>query len=289
MMNIIVNLNKPRDISSHAAVSKVKRLFGAKKAGHAGTLDPVATGVLLVCLNEATKITGFLSTLEKEYRVRLKLGERTDTYDGTGKVVETLNVPQLNEADILDILPGFTGEIQQTPPAYSAVKISGKPSYKLARKGLEVILQPKTVYITSLELLGFHSPYIDLHVSCSKGTYIRSICNDIGIALKTGAHMISLERTRVGDFRIDASATLQELEQNKSGIYTIDSALNHMKELILDENLFRKTRNGVPIEVQDSEILLQTDDYIKLKDPTKNIFGIGRFDGRRILIERILN
>ena len=137
-MNIVINLNKPESISSHRAANDVGRLFAAKKAGHAGTLDPIATGVLIVCLNEATKITRFLSDLDKEYIVRLKLGERTDTYDSTGRILETKDWHSIKETDIHEILKNFIGLIKQTPPMYSAVKIGGQPLYKLARKGIDI-------------------------------------------------------------------------------------------------------------------------------------------------------
>ncbi|MBM4141723.1 MAG: tRNA pseudouridine(55) synthase TruB, partial [Nitrospira sp.] len=197
-MNVVINLNKPKEISSQQAVIKVKKIFAARKAGHAGTLDPIATGVLIVCLNEATKITRFLSDLNKEYIVRLKLGERTDTLDVTGRIIEKKDCLSLNVADISPVLSNFTGQIKQIPPMYSAVKIGGQQLYKLARKGMNVERPERMITIYGIDLINFEQPYLDLNISCSKGTYIRTLCDDIGNDLGVGAHMVSLERTRVG-------------------------------------------------------------------------------------------
>jgi tRNA pseudouridine55 synthase len=246
-MNIVINLNKPENISSQQAVTKVKRLFAAGKAGHAGTLDPIATGVLIVCLNEATKITRFLSALDKEYVVRLKLGERTDTYDLTGRIIEKKDFGFLHESDIHKVLSNYKGQIMQTPPMYSAIKKDGIPLYELARKGISIERPGRMVHIYAIELLNFDLPYLDLRVSCSKGTYIRTLCEDIGNALGIGAHMVSLKRTKTGKFKIENSVSLEELKFKKDACYSIDSAISHFNEIILDENSYQKAKNGVPI------------------------------------------
>ncbi|MDH5769559.1 MAG: tRNA pseudouridine(55) synthase TruB, partial [Nitrospirota bacterium] len=204
-INVVINLNKPKDVSSQQAVIKVKKFYSARKAGHAGTLDPIATGVLIVCLNEATKITRFLSDLDKEYIVRLKLGERTDTYDITGKIIEKKECPSFQVADISPVLSDFIGEIKQIPPMYSAIKIGGQQLYKLARKGMDIERPGRMITVYGIDLMDFEQPYIDLKISCSKGTYIRTLCDDIGRELGVGAHMVSLERTRVGSFKIEDS------------------------------------------------------------------------------------
>jgi len=301
-MNIVINLNKPENISSQQAVTRVKRLFSAKKAGHAGTLDPMATGVLIVCLNEATKITRFLSDLNKEYVVRLKLGERTDTYDSTGRVTDRADFHFIKESDIHKILSNFIGHIKQTPPMYSAIKIGGQPLYKLARKGLSVERPERDITVHAMDLLSFDPPYLDLKISCSKGTYIRTICDDIGNALGVGAHMVSLRRTRIGAFRIEDSVSIEGLSNNKDPGYSIDSAIIHLKEIILDEESYAKAKNGVsiicpalclfpPLLTGDERVPENSsiNQYIRLKSPQHVLFGIGKIENNRITIERLLN
>lgn len=297
--SLVINLNKPRDISSHNAVTKVKQLFSVKKAGHAGTLDPIATGVLIVCLNEATKITRFLSDLNKEYIVRLKLGERTDTYDLTGRIIEKTRCPLLNETDIQDVLSKFKGQIKQMPPMYSAIKVNGKRLYKLARIGMNIERPERTINIYKIDLLYFNLPLLDLRISCSKGTYIRTLCDDIGKALCVGAHMVSLERTRVGIFSIGDSASMEEVQSKKDAWHSMDSAISHLNEMILDEDAYHKARNGMPIItnkihlhphlLKEDRGELQIDQYIRLKSPENILFAIGKLEGNIIIIERLLN
>ena len=306
--NLVINLNKPENISSQQAVIKVKRLFSAKKAGHAGTLDPIATGILIVCLNEATKITRFISDLDKEYIVRLKFGERTDTYDLTGKIVEKTDYFFINEADIHKVLNNFTGRIKQIPPMYSAIKIGGQPLYKLARLGMNIKRPERTIDIYKLDLLSFNLPYLDLKISCSKGTYIRTLCDDIGNVFGVGAHMVSLERTRIGMFRIEDSASIEELKSKKDACHSIDSAISHLHEIILDEDSYYKAQNGIPITVNNLPLLpfrpvpkvfgireggdgefSDMNQYVRLKSPENILFGIGKVEHNYIKIERLLN
>ncbi len=287
-MDAVINFRKPENISSQNAVTKVKRLFGVRKAGHAGTLDPMATGVLIICLNEATKITGFLSDLEKEYRVSLKLGERTDTYDSTGNTLEQTPCPSFTESDILGVLEHFTGQIKQIPPMFSAIKKNGQPLYKLARKGMTVKRPERTVTIPSIKLIHVHLPYVDLNVQCSKGTYIRTLCDDIGKSLGVGAHMVSLERTRIGFFKIEHAVSLEELPSyNKGACFSIDSALSHLNEILLDNDTYHKARNGRPVDVPFRT--LHTNQYVRLKNPENILFGIGRVEGNTVKMVRMLH
>ena len=300
-MNPVINLNKPKDISSQQAVTKVKQLFGARKAGHAGTLDPMATGVLIVCLNEATKIARFLSDLDKEYIVRLKLGERTDTYDSTGAIIDKRDVRLIDEKEIYEILERFTGSIRQTPPMYSAIKVGGKPLYKLARKGIHIERAERMISIQSIRLLQFDLPFITLKVSCSKGTYIRTLCDDIGNALGTGAHMVFLERSRIGFFCIENSASFEDILFKKSAHHSMDAALSHLDEIILTEDDFRRAKNGMPIYTAYPSISafnsggiaavekVPKSQYVRLKDPENILFGIGKIEDKVIKIERLLN
>jgi tRNA pseudouridine55 synthase len=298
-MNIVINLNKPKDISSQQAVTRVKRFYKAKKAGHAGTLDPMATGVLLICLHEATKITRFLSDLDKEYLVRLKLGERTNTYDATGTVLETKNIMNIGENKVRHILQGFIGEIRQVPPMYSALKMNGKPLYKLARKGIDIPRKERAVTIHDIALQKIDIPYVEFRAICSKGTYIRTLCDDIGRLLGVGAHMVSLERTRIGKFTVEDAASLDEIGF-KECTHTLDSALSHLEYVVLDHREYTGARNGRPFSVQQNGPLYKkiqelqfrqsiTSRFLRLKGPEDETFGIGKLKDREIIIERLFN
>ncbi len=321
MNDIVINLNKAVNISSQKAVTQVKHLFSAKKAGHAGTLDPMATGVLLVCLNKATKITRFLSDLDKEYVVRLKLGESTDTYDSTGTIIRKADYGHLREKDIYIALKTFIGRTKQIPPMYSAIKMKGKPLYKLARKGITIQRPKREISISAINLLSFHSPYLDFRISCSKGTYIRTLCDDIGNLLEVGAHMVSLQRTKIGRFSLENAASIHEIRERQGAWYSMDSALAHLEEVILDNDSWQEAKNGRQILVSSNALkklteysyLLKTfqketvnniplvetqekgcesffmNQYIRLKNPEKKLFGIGKVDGNSIRIERLLN
>jgi tRNA pseudouridine55 synthase len=289
-MDVIINLNKPMDISSQQAVLKVKKLFSAKKAGHAGTLDPIATGILIVCLNQATKVTRFLSDLDKEYIVGMKLGERTDTGDLTGRLLEKKNVLPLKEADICEVLKNFVGDIRQIPPMYSAIKVKGQPLYKLARMGIEIQRPERPVRIYRIDLIRFDQPYLELKILCSKGTYIRTLCGDIGNVLHVGAHVIFLKRTRVGNFRIEDSVSVEELKCGKNTTYSIDSAISHLSAIMLDEESCNKARKGMPvIMITAKQSASHIKHYVRLKDPENRLFAIGRLEQDRITVERLLN
>ncbi|PKL51711.1 MAG: tRNA pseudouridine(55) synthase TruB [Nitrospira bacterium HGW-Nitrospira-1] len=286
-MHVIINLNKPSGITSRQAVTKVKRLLGAGKAGHAGTLDPQATGVLLICLNEATKVTRFLMDMDKQYKARIKLGERTDTCDAEGRVIESRDVSFLSEAVLIDTVRTFKGSIQQKPPMYSAVKIGGKALYKLARKGIEIDRPDRTVHIYDIKITSIDIPYFDVTISCSKGTYIRSICDDIGLKLGTGAHMTSLERTAVGGFHIKDSFSFDDLASNEKQFYSIDQALVKLPVIELDEADYCKAKHGMQIILKSFSSY--NGEFVKLKDPAGNLFAVGRARSNVISIERVLH
>ena len=202
-------LDKPLGLSSNAALQKAKRLLGARKAGHAGTLDPLASGLLLVLFGEATKFAGPLLDADKEYVATLKLGERTTTGDAEGAILETRYVSLEN---LSDVLARFRGEIEQVPPMHSALKHKGTPLYRLARRGQEVERSPRKVFISTLEAVTQEGGKLVLRVVCSKGTYIRTLAEDIGAALGCGAHLSALRRTASGGFRVEDALTLESLE-----------------------------------------------------------------------------
>lgn len=234
-VNGILLLDKPSGLSSNHALQHVKRLYGAAKAGHTGSLDPLATGMLPICLGEATKLSAQLLDADKTYRVRMRLGERTDTADADGEVVETADYGCVDEAGVVAVLPRFVGEIEQIPPMYSALKHEGQRLYALARKGESVAREPRRVHIHALKLLEMADAELELEVSCSKGTYVRTLVEDLAAALGTLAHVIALRRTRVGPF---AGPMHDENElvsvQEQGGLAALDALLLPCEAALID-------------------------------------------------------
>lgn len=208
---LIFLVNKPIGWSSFDVVKKIRIHFGVKKVGHAGTLDPRATGLLIVGIGKKTKRISDYSDLEKEYEATLILGATTASYDAETEVIECRSAAGIKKEDIIRVIKMFTGVILQKPPMYSAIKLNGKPLYKYARKGREIELEAREVEISQIDLLDFQLPEVKLRVVCSKGTYIRSLANDIGEKLGCGAHLSSLVRTRIGNFHLDDAFSLEEL------------------------------------------------------------------------------
>ena len=208
----VLNINKPAGMTSHDVVDAVRKILGVRRVGHTGTLDPQATGVLPLCVGRATRIAQFLTQADKEYVMTLCLGVTTDTLDAAGKETGRVEDIQVRREDLLAILPRFVGEIQQVPPIFSAKKYRGERLYRLARRGEKVERQPVAIRVHALELLEFASPFARLRATCSKGTYARSLCDDIGRALGCGGHLHALTRTRSGRFSLDGILTLEELE-----------------------------------------------------------------------------
>lgn len=211
-INGILLLDKPLHLSSNQALQKVKRLFNARKAGHTGSLDPLATGMLPICFGKATKLAQKILESNKSYYVKIKLGEKTKTGDREGEVIATKPIDHILKESIQTILQKFQGEIQQIPPMFSALKYQGKPLYELARQGIEIERQPRTVHIHELTLLNFEKDTADFSVHCSKGTYIRTLAEDIAEALNTCAHVIELRRLNVSPFKENQMIPLATLE-----------------------------------------------------------------------------
>lgn len=220
---VLLNFYKPAGWTSFDVVKKVRNISRIKKVGHAGTLDPFATGVLLVALGRATKQISTIMELDKEYVGEVELGVRTDTLDVTGKIIEELPTKHVSATEITNISRQFVGEIEQIPPKYSAIQINGVRAYQLARKGKKVELKPRKIKIFSFEILSFENPLIKIKVACSKGTYIRAIARDIGKILGTGAYLKSLVRTRIGSYRVEDAISMQDfvemmkIQQHVSG------------------------------------------------------------------------
>jgi tRNA pseudouridine55 synthase len=209
----ILNINKPEGWTSFDVVKKVRRLLRVKKVGHAGTLDPFATGVLLVCTGRATKRVSKLMGLEKEYVGVVELGKTTDTLDVTGSIVEEREVPAVTLDEVRQVAGEFVGRISQVPPAYSALKVNGRRMYKLARKGEAVALPPRTVEIYAVDVLDLNLPELTIRVRCGKGTYIRALARDIGERLGTVAYLRTLQRTAIGPYRIEDALRIEDLEE----------------------------------------------------------------------------
>ena len=232
----IVVLDKANGLSSNAALQEVKRLYEANKAGHAGSLDPLATGVLPVCLGEATKVSQFLLDSDKRYRARIKLGIRTDTGDSEGSIIERNEGISVSRKAIERALTKFKGEVEQVPPMHSAIKMNGVPLYKLARKGITLEREPRLVTLYQICLVEFVNSELELEISCSKGTYIRTIADDLGQELGCGAHVIELRRTQAGVFTEKDSISSEELalEKENRGLDKIDQFLIPMDRAIQD-------------------------------------------------------
>jgi tRNA pseudouridine55 synthase len=239
-MDGILNINKPKDISSYGVVDKVKKILRVHKVGHAGTLDPQATGVLLVCLGKATKIVQFLMPLEKEYRAEMMLGVTTDTDDAQGCVIRQEDNVSIPETRLREVFKEFLGELSQIPPMASAVKHEGKRLYRLAREGIAVLPKPRKIQIHKIDILGYKNSIVRFSVVCSKGTYIRALCRDIGNKLGCGAHVKNLQRLRIGSFNINSALSLEELEASSyknnidAFLYSPETAIEHLPKMVVN-------------------------------------------------------
>lgn len=209
----ILLIDKPQGPTSHDVVDRVRRKLKMKRIGHAGTLDPNATGLLIILVGKATKVSQYLMSLDKEYQGELKLGETTDSYDVEGEITATKDVPELSEDEVKEVLKGFVGDQYQTPPMFSAKKIDGVPLYKLARKGQEVKREPRFIRINELAVVEMNLPLVHFYVSCTKGTYIRTLAHDIGQKIGCGAHLTDLRRTSSDKFDVDDAVMLEDFEQ----------------------------------------------------------------------------
>ncbi|MBA3580876.1 MAG: tRNA pseudouridine(55) synthase TruB [Gammaproteobacteria bacterium] len=252
----VLLLDKPIGMSSNAALQKVKRLYNAQKAGHTGSLDPLATGVLPLCFGEATKVSGFLLDADKRYLCECRLGVTTTTGDAEGEVLLTREVPVLSDVYLQTVLAKFTGTLQQIPPMYSALKRDGVPLYKLARKGETVERAARTIKIYALHLNEWQADRLVLDVSCSKGTYIRSLAEDIGEAIGCGAHLTMLRRIKAGPYEIEQSVTFEQLEQALHRVESIDAyllpldgAIQALPAIVLPAELARLMLQGQAVSV----------------------------------------
>ncbi len=211
-MEGILLVDKPRDHTSHDVVARLRGKLKMKRIGHAGTLDPMATGLLVILVGKATKVSQYLVGLDKEYEGTIELGKVTDTQDADGEVMETRPVPDLTDADVLTAVKTFLGDQYQMPPMYSAIKIAGVPLYKSARKGEEIEREPRFIRVMSWEVLRFATPQIDFRLTCTKGTYVRTLAHDLGAKLGCGAHLSALRRTATDKFKVGQALTLEQIQ-----------------------------------------------------------------------------
>jgi len=256
-MDGVIVIDKPGGLSSSAVVLKVKGIVGARKAGHAGTLDPIATGVLPLCINEGTKLVPFFMQCEKEYIATLRLGIETDTQDREGAVIRQTEVIPADHVEILRVFNEFQGAVLQTPPMFSALKHNGVPLYRIARMGGDVPRRPRSITIYRIAVLSFDLPFITFSVQCSRGTYIRTLCADIGTRLQCGAHLVELKRVRNGAFHITGALPLEELKAEvrngslEKHIIPLNEALPELPEVIVNQQLGKKVFHGMPCTVSD--------------------------------------
>lgn len=286
----ILVLDKPAGMSSNQALQVAKRLYCAAKAGHTGSLDPLATGVLPLCFGEATKFSQFLLDADKAYESTFVLGAVTDTGDAEGQVVDTCDAGGVTEADVVAALAAFRGEIEQTPSMYSAIKHQGQPLYKLARQGVEVERKARRVVIKRLDLVDFRGgprAELDIYLECSKGTYVRSIAEDLGRALGCGAHVAQLRRTMAGPFRLADSVSLGTLEALKANgqeaqmdalLLPADAAVEALPLVRLSESGGFYIRQGQPVQVPNAPC----DGMVRVALESGEFLGVGEIldDGR---------
>jgi tRNA pseudouridine55 synthase len=283
-------VDKPEGLTSLEVVREVKRRLGVRKAGHLGTLDPFATGVLPIAINEGTKLVPFIGEESKEYEAVLKMGEETTTDDLTGKVISRKPWEQVSPEMIHTAFRGFLGKIRQIPPMYSAVKMNGKPLYRLARKGIEVERKEREVEILNIHIEEVQPPKVRFSVSCSKGTYIRSLAKDIGRKIGCGAHLTQLRRVRSGPFTLEKAISWERLknfsktENLSPWLVSLREALSCLPEVIGDERLVKKIRLGKEMVVRDLSPqplpVFEKGEWLKITSPEEGLVAILRSEVR---------
>lgn len=300
MINGVIVIRKEQGFTSHDVVAKMRGICGQKKIGHTGTLDPAATGVLPVCLGSGTKLCDMLADRDKEYVAELLLGVTTDTQDMTGTVLAEQAV-KVTEDEVRKVCESFVGDYNQIPPMYSALKVGGKKLYELAREGKSVERQARPVRILELEILQIELPVVKMRVVCSKGTYIRTLCDDIGRALGCGGAMKSLERTRVGAFTLENAVTLGKLQQLKDAgkltgvVLPVDRIFDECPKLHVTEEFVRLLDNGNAILQEQTEENIKYDNgrwirFYRMDESFAGVYaydsGKGRYQPVKMFLER---
>lgn len=290
-MNGVLNIFKPKGMSSFDAVRVVKKVAGTGKVGHTGTLDPEATGVLPICIGRATKIIDYIMDSEKVYEVTLKLGIRTTTYDLEGEVLEEIDPSHLTEEEILNSINSFKGEYSQIPPMYSALKQNGVRLYELARKGIEVERKGRLINIHNLEDVKINNPYISMKVTCSKGTYIRSLCYDIGEKLGVFATMTQLNRAKTSVFSQEKSININELTKENINDYilSMEEALEKYDKIVVNKKYVKLLVNGVRVaDGRFTKDKVINNKLYRVYDDENNFIGLGERNDAGFKIEKLL-
>jgi len=291
----ILLLDKPKGLTSNQALQNVKRMFNARKAGHTGSLDPLATGMLPICLGEATKISGFLLDSDKRYTAVCRLGIRTDSADADGVVISERSLQNVSDLRITEVIKQFTGAQMQTPPMHSALKRNGVPLYKLAHQGISVEREARPVTVYSLELAGFSGNTMEISIHCSKGTYVRTVVDDIGEALGCGAHIVELRRLSVGPFRENSSMyCLDELNSTKEqGVTLLDDLLLPVESGLSDWPVVELRQDGVVSLCQGQTVYMpqvKSAAYVRLHAPDGQFLGVGSVgEMGQIVPKRLMN
>ncbi|MCG7874314.1 MAG: tRNA pseudouridine(55) synthase TruB [Candidatus Thiodiazotropha lotti] len=293
-INGVLLLDKPQGMTSNKALQEVKFLYKAAKAGHTGSLDPLATGLLPICFGEATKLSAFLLDADKRYLVKVKLGETTTTADAEGDVVETSDPSGVTEDALRETMAEFLGEQQQLPPMYSAIKHNGERLYKLARQGIEVEREPRTIHIHGIDLLSFDLPEFEMDVRCSKGTYVRTLAEDIGKRLGCGAYVSGLRRTGVGPYDDQSMLTLEQVQEAfgekrfaemDEWMLPLESALADWPEVALSADAAFYMKQGQPILVPNAP----TSGWVRLYANKTDFIGVGQIlDDGRVAPKRLM-
>ena len=290
-MNGVLNIFKPQGMSSFDAVRVVKKVARTGKVGHTGTLDPEATGVLPICIGRATKIIDYIMDSEKVYEVTLKLGIRTTTYDLEGEVLEERDPSHLTEEEILNSINSFKGEYSQIPPMYSALKQNGVRLYELARKGIEVERKGRLINIHNLEDVKINNPYISMKVTCSKGTYIRSLCYDIGEKLGVFATMTQLNRAKTSVFSQEKSININELTKENINDYilSMEEALEKYDKIVVNKKYVKLLVNGVRVaDGRFTKDKVINNKLYRVYDDENNFIGLGERNDAGFKIEKLL-
>lgn len=282
-MDGIIVINKPSGYTSHDIVSKIRKKLNIKKVGHTGTLDPLATGVLPILLGGGTKLSQYLINHDKEYIATIKLGVKTDTGDIEGQVIEEKEVPEISVEGLGQVLKSFLGPQKQVPPMYSAIKVNGKKLYEYARQGEKIEIEPRSIEIYSIELLELKQEQIKIKVACSKGTYIRTLCEDIAEKLNTVGTMSALKRTKVGEFDLEKAITVEELENEQivqNSLITPEKLFINKPEIKLVSEELVKFLNGMTLKKENENGLYRV--YVEGK-----FIGIGDISNNRLKREYV--